>query len=111
MGQGSGLAVSCGVGRRHGSDLAWLRLWHRLAAEALIQPLAWEPPCATGVALKRQEINVDLQCCVSYKYSVVHVCIYFFQILSPYKLSPLGLLREDRSRPSWQSKRHLKRVG
>ena len=29
-----------------------LRLWHRPAATALIQPLAWEPPHAAGAALK-----------------------------------------------------------
>ena len=29
-------------------------MWHRLAASALIRPLAWEPPYATGAALKRQ---------------------------------------------------------
>ena len=46
------LAISCDVGRRFGSDLALLGLWHRLAATALIRPLAWEPPYATGLALK-----------------------------------------------------------
>ena len=49
--------MSCGVGRRRGSDLgsdlAWLWLWRRLAATALIGPLAWEPPYAAGAALKR----------------------------------------------------------
>ena len=44
--------MSCGIGRRCGSDLALLCLWCRLAATALIRPLAWEPPCATGAALK-----------------------------------------------------------
>ena len=43
--------MSCGVGCRHGLDLAWL--W--LAAIASIQPLAGEPPYAMGVALKRQK--------------------------------------------------------
>ena len=43
------------VGHRRGSDLALLWLWHRPAAIALIRPLAWEPPHATGVALKRQK--------------------------------------------------------
>ena len=57
MGQGSGVAVSYGVGHRHGSDLALLWLWHRLAAVALIRPVAWEPPYAIGVALKRQKKN------------------------------------------------------
>ena len=32
-----------------------LWLWRRLAAVALVRPLAWEPPYATGVALKRQK--------------------------------------------------------
>ena len=49
----SGIAVSCGVGRRRGSDLVLLWLWHRLAATALIRPLAWEPPYAAGVALEK----------------------------------------------------------
>ena len=47
--------MSCGVGRRCGSDLALLWLWLRLAAIALIRPLAWEPPFASGAALKRQK--------------------------------------------------------
>ena len=34
-------------------DLVLLWLWRRLAAIALIRPLAWEPPYATGVALKK----------------------------------------------------------
>ena len=33
-------------------DLVLLWLWCRLAATALIRPLAWEPPYATGAALK-----------------------------------------------------------
>ena len=45
--------MSCGVGRRHGLDLALLWLWHRPAA--LIRPLAWEPPHAAGAALKSQK--------------------------------------------------------
>ena len=35
-------------------DPSLLWLWHRLAPAAPIQPLAWEPPYATGAALKRQ---------------------------------------------------------
>ena len=49
------LPVGCGVGRRHGSDPSLLWLWRRLAATAPIRPLAWEPPCAAGAALKRQK--------------------------------------------------------
>ena len=51
--KGSSVAVSCGVGHRGGSDLAWLWLWCRLAAAALIRPLAWEPPYALGAALEK----------------------------------------------------------
>ena len=47
--------LCCGVGHRLGSDPALLWLWRRLAATAPIRPLAWELPCATGVALKRQK--------------------------------------------------------
>ena len=47
--------MSCAVGGRHGSDLVLLWLWHRLAAAALIRPLAWKPQYAAGMALKRQK--------------------------------------------------------
>ena len=43
------IAVSCGVGCRHGSDSVLLWLWCRPAATGLIQPLAWEPLYASGV--------------------------------------------------------------
>ena len=41
---------------RFGSCLLWL--WCRPAATALIQPLAWEPPYATGVALEKTEKKI-----------------------------------------------------
>ena len=50
--------MSCGVGHRCSLDPAWLWLWLRLAATALIRPLAWEPPYATRAAqemAKRQK--------------------------------------------------------
>ena len=40
--------MSCGVGRRHSSDL-----WP--AATAPITPQAWKPPYAVGAALKRDK--------------------------------------------------------
>ena len=43
-----------GVGHTRGSDPSLLWMWHRPAAIALIEPLAWELPYATGVALKRK---------------------------------------------------------
>ena len=45
--------MSCGIGCRLGSDLALVWLWHRHTA--LIRPLAWGPPHATGTALKTQK--------------------------------------------------------
>ena len=45
--------MSCGAGRRHGSDLALLWLWYRLAAVAPIGPLAREPLYATDAALEK----------------------------------------------------------
>ena len=50
--------MSCGIGCRHGSDLAWLWRWCRPAVVAPIQPVAWEPPYTTGVALKRQKKKI-----------------------------------------------------
>ena len=50
--------MSCGVGGRRGLDPVLLGLWCRPVAVALIQPLAWEPPYAAGVAqemAKRQK--------------------------------------------------------
>ena len=47
-----GVAVSCGVGRRHGWDSSLLWLWCRPGATVPIGPRAWEPPYAAGVALK-----------------------------------------------------------
>ena len=47
------ITLSCCVGCRHSSDLAWL--WHRLTAVASIHPLAWELPYALGVALKSKK--------------------------------------------------------
>ena len=51
-GEGSGVAVSCGVGCRHGSDPELLWLWHSSVATAPIGPLAWDLPCAVSAALK-----------------------------------------------------------
>ena len=65
MGQGSGVAVSYGVSCRYGLDPALLWLWCRPAPTAPIRSLAWESPCATGVALKRH----------IYTYICVCVCV------------------------------------
>ena len=46
--------MSRGVGHRRSLDPALLWLWYQPAAAAPIQPLAWELPCVTGAALKRQ---------------------------------------------------------
>ena len=58
MGYRSGVAVSCAVGRRCGSDPALLWFCPRPEATAPIQPLAWESPCAAGVALKDKKTKM-----------------------------------------------------
>ena len=62
-GLGSGVAVSCGVGYRCGSDPVWLWLWRRLAAAASIQPRAWEPPYAAGASKKENKQNKRVRIC------------------------------------------------
>ena len=39
----------------------WLWLRYKLAAVALIQPLAWEPPYATGSVLKSKKKKKKIQ--------------------------------------------------
>ena len=53
--------MSCGVSRRRGSDPTLLWLWRRPAATALIRPLAWEPPCATGAAIEKAKRQKNLK--------------------------------------------------
>ena len=55
MGQGSVIAISCGVDRRCSLDPTLLWLWCRLAAVAPIWLLAWELPHAAGKALKSKK--------------------------------------------------------
>ena len=50
--KGFGVAMSFGVACRHGSDPALLWLWCRLAAVALMWPLARELPYAAGLDLQ-----------------------------------------------------------
>ena len=47
--------MNCGVGRRSSSDPVLLWLWRRPVATGPIRPLAWEPPCAAGAALKKDK--------------------------------------------------------
>ena len=67
--------MSCGVGHRCSSDLALLWLLHRPEATALIQPVAWDPPYAVGVALKKRKKRheIYLPCHKKFNISFVHV--------------------------------------
>ena len=49
------MAVSRGVGHRHGSGPELLWLWRRPAATAPIHLLAWELPYAKGMALNKDK--------------------------------------------------------
>ena len=53
----SGRNSSVSIGRRCGSDLAWLWLWCGPVTIALIRPLDWEPPYAAGASLKSKQTN------------------------------------------------------
>ena len=72
---GCGLAMSCGVGHRHGSDLALLWLRQRLAAVAPIRPLAWELPYAAGAALKSKTKKTTKKLDASHCYFYLLVCL------------------------------------
>ena len=56
--------MSCAIGHRCSSDPLLLWLWHRMAAVAPIQPLAWEFPYAMPVLpaarqkKKKRKMNV-----------------------------------------------------
>ena len=50
-----GIAMSCGVGCRRGSDPMLLWLWCRLVSTAPIRPLAWESPYAAEAALEKEK--------------------------------------------------------
>ena len=76
--KGSGVAMSCGVGRWCSSDLAPLWLWRRPEATALIWPLAWEllqvwlskkkKKVKTGGVRSHKHLwgtNISLQCFIS----------------------------------------------
>ena len=50
--KGSGVASSCSVGHRFGSEL--VLLWLRPSAAVLFQPLAWKLPYAIGYGPKNK---------------------------------------------------------
>ena len=66
VGREFGIAESCGIGCRCGSDPALLWLWQRLATAALIQPLAWKFPYAVGTALKRKKKKKEWDLDINY---------------------------------------------
>ena len=68
--------MSCGVGGRRGSDVALLWLWHRLVATAQIRPLAWEPPYATGAALKKDKRPKNIKIKKVKLYSILTTYIF-----------------------------------
>ena len=62
-GESNGVAVNCGVGCRRSLDPAIaVAVVYRPATTALIRPLAWEPPYAMGMALKRTTTTKRSQC-------------------------------------------------
>ena len=49
------VAMSYGVGCKHGLAMVLLWLWYSLAAVAPNRPLVWESPYAKGAALKSKK--------------------------------------------------------
>ena len=45
--------MSCGIDHRCGSDPALMWLWRNPVETALIPPLAWEPPYASGATQEK----------------------------------------------------------
>ena len=82
-----GPAMSCGIGHRLdlGPELLWL--WPRLAATALIRPLALELPYAVGAALrgkkKKKTLAFDIKTCICLHFGSLehlyqkHGCLFF----------------------------------
>jgi len=73
---------------RHGLNPPLLWLWHRPAAIALIWPLAWEPPYATGAAqemAKRPKKNIMLGDFKSYLNPRENVDIFGWQAVNSVK--------------------------
>ena len=85
MGERSGVAMSCGVGCRRGSDPMLLWLWCRPVATVPISPLAWEPPYAASGALektkkkKKKIVQYDHQYMIKclFKKEILECLLYF----------------------------------
>ena len=77
--------MSYGVGHRCSSDLALLWLWCKPLATALIQPLAWELPCAVGIAPKSKNINNKKSI---FRHSTISDAITVYWVPLPHFLSP-----------------------
>ena len=68
--------------------LLWL--WCRRAATAPIQPLAWEPPCATGAALKtnkQKTTNTSEQSHINHKRGQSATVEQTGKVLEPRKIT------------------------
>ena len=80
--------MSYGVGGRRASDPGLLWLLCRPAALAVIQPLAWEPLCTMGAALKSNKIK----CLINGK--VRHASLEILEIYINYKIYMLKLNKD-----------------
>ena len=76
------VAMSCGIGRRCGSDLALLWLWRRPATTTRIRPLAWKTPYAMGAALKGQKTKyIYISYLIKYKVIVSQSATLTFMLV------------------------------
>ena len=73
-----GIATKCDISCRCSWNLALPWLWHRPAAAALTQPLAWETPYAIGATLKKKRFLEN------YTQGLVFIVFHFFRNINFY---------------------------
>ena len=115
MGEGSSIAISCGIGRRHGSDPKLLWLWCRPMTAAPVWPLAWEFPYASGAALKSKQTKKNQK--TSYSKEIFKSTLWCFSLMitssSSLLSAPMQVAQIIEPNTTWEMRREkdIKRQG
>ena len=118
VGQGSGMAMSRGVGHRHSLDPAILWLWCKLATVAPIWPLAWVLSCAASEGLKNQNKNKNKKerkwCKVPLQVMSTRTSVYLPVYGTPSCCMPatvfwriVSLIFSNKSLETWETQKYL----